>query len=46
MPKNYVPKYSLSIAILRSFMTQNEFKDLIQCYVVAKKEGWKPKLKK
>lgn len=38
--KDYVPKYSLSIAYLKKIMGKKELKDLIEKYVSYKKLHW------
>ena len=38
--KDYIPKFSLSIQILATFMSKKELRELVTKYVKAKKENW------
>ena len=44
-PNNYRPEYSLSIAILASFLSKSELKNLIDSYVKAKIGVWRENVK-
>lgn len=38
--RNYIPKYSLSIKILKAVLGKEQTKEIIKKYVAYKKENW------